>query len=65
VKKETDQTEGEGRFSEKTFVPVLAEGEVDYEDYSQEELAMFPELGYSERKVEAVVKTLDPAMRKR
>jgi len=57
ARKETDQAESEGRFSEKTFAPVLAEGEVDYDDYSQEELNMFPELGYSEKEVEKVVKT--------
>ena len=55
----------EGAHSEETYQHVLAEGEDDYDDYTTQELNMFPELGFEESEVEEVVKELSPALKKK
>ena len=55
----------EGAHSEETYQHVLAEGEDDYDDYTDQELNMFPELGFEESEVEKVVKELSPALKKK
>ena len=55
----------EGIHSEETYQHVLAEGEDDYDDYTDQELNMFPGLGFGESEVEEVVKELSPALKKK
>ena len=55
----------EGAHSEDTYQHVLAEGEDDYDDYTDQELNMFPELGFEESEVEKVVQELSPALKKK
>ena len=61
AKKPKTDFQTEGAHSEETYRHVLAEGEDDYDDYTAQELEMFPELGFEELEVEEVVKELSPA----
>ena len=64
AKKPKTDFPSEGIHSEETYQHVLAEGEDDYDDYTDQELNMFPELGFGESEVEEVVKELSPALKK-
>ena len=50
AKKPNTDFQTEGAHSEETYRHVLAEGEDDYDDYTVQELEMFPELGFKNRR---------------